>query len=109
MTAILFTAFWSLAAAGAAAIGAFQAAEHDAPDHAAVRLAGALGPAAIVVLASLWALGTATSRSRAIVIEAVVEIGAAIAGAAGARAAPGARVVAPGPEDSAPRRRWRRA
>ena len=82
MTAILFTAFWSLAAAGAAAIGAFQAAEHDAADHAAVRLAGALGPAAIVVLASLWALGGDDVSIGAIVIEAVVEIGARDLGAA---------------------------
>lgn len=82
MTAIIFTAFWALAAAAAAAIGAYQAAEHDAPDHAAVRLAGALGPVAIIVLASLWALGPGDVAIGAVVIEAVVEIGAAIAGAA---------------------------
>ena len=81
MTAILFTAFWAVAAAGAAAIGAFQAAEHDAPDHASVRLAGALGPVAIIVLASLWGLGGDDASIAAIVIEAVVEIGAAIMGA----------------------------
>jgi hypothetical protein len=82
MTAILFTAFWAVAAAGAAAVGAWQSAEHDAPDHAAVRLAGALGPTAIIVLASLWAVGGDDVSLAAIVVEAVVEIGAAVAGAA---------------------------
>ena len=57
LTAILFTALWSLAAAGAGAIGAWQAAERGAPDHAAVRLAGALGPVAIDRARQPWALG----------------------------------------------------
>src|SRR5919198_275730 len=59
LTAVVFTALWCLAAGVAAAIGAWQAAEGGAPDHASVRLAGALGPAALIVVASVSAGGGA--------------------------------------------------
>jgi hypothetical protein len=81
LTAVLFTALWALAAAGAGAIGAWQAAEGGAPHQAAARLAGALGPTVLIVLASLTAMGGDGASPGAVVAEAVVEIAAAFAGA----------------------------
>ncbi|HKE77936.1 MAG TPA: hypothetical protein VKB54_01470 [Solirubrobacteraceae bacterium] len=81
LTAVLFTGLWALAAACAGAIGAWQAAEGGAPDQAAARLAGALGPTVLIVLASLTALGGDGASPAAVVAEAVVEIAAAFAGA----------------------------
>ena len=80
VTGVLLTALWCLAAAGAGAVGAWQAAEGGAPDHAAARLAGALGPGALVVLASVSTVGGAPAG--VVVIEALVEVAAAVAGAA---------------------------
>ena len=80
ITGVLLTALWSLAAAGAGAVGAWQAAEGGAPDHAAARLAGALGPTALIVLASVTAGGGAPAG--VVAIEALVEVASAVAGAA---------------------------
>jgi hypothetical protein len=79
LAGVLLTALWCLAAAGAAAVGAWQAAVGGAPDHATARLAGALGPAALVVVASVSAVGGASPA--VVVVEAVVEVAAAVAGA----------------------------
>lgn len=82
-TAILFTLFWALAAAGSAAVGAFQAAERGAPTHGAVRVAGVLGPAIIIVVATVWGLsGGGTASPGAVLAEGVVELAGAVAGAA---------------------------
>ena len=81
LTAVVFTALWCLAAGVAAAIGAWQAAEGGAPDHASVRLAGALGPVALIVLVSVAALGGDGASSLAVVVEGLVEVVAAIVGA----------------------------
>jgi hypothetical protein len=79
---VLLTALWCVAAAGAGAVGAWQAAEGGAPDHAAARLAGALGPAALIVVVSVAALGGEGASSAVVVVEGLVEIAAAVAGAA---------------------------
>jgi hypothetical protein len=79
VTGVLLTALWCVAAAGAGAVGAWQAAEGGAPDHAAARLAGALGPAVLIVVASISAIGGASAA--VVAIEALVEVAAAIAGA----------------------------
>jgi len=79
-TGVLLTALWCMAAAGAGAVGAWQAALGGAPDHGAARLAGALGPAALIVLASVTSIGGASPA--VIAIEALVEVAAAVAGAA---------------------------
>ena len=81
LTAVVFTALWCLAAGVAAAIGAWQAAEGGAPDHASVRLAGALGPVVLIVLVSVAALGGDGASSLAVVVEGLVEVVAAIVGA----------------------------
>ena len=81
LTAVLFTALWSVAAATAGAIGAWQAAESGAPHVAAARFAGALGPVVLVVLVSAAALGGDGASSAAVVAEGVVEAAAAVAGA----------------------------
>ena len=81
LTAVLFTALWSLAAAAAGAIGAWQAAESGAPSTAAARFAGALGPVALIVLVSVAALGGDGASAGAVVVEGVVEAAAAVAGA----------------------------
>ena len=80
LTGVLLTALWSVAAAGAGAVGAWQAAEGGAPDHAAARLAGALGPTALIVLASATAAGGVPVG--VVAIEALVEVASAVAGAA---------------------------
>jgi hypothetical protein len=80
-TGVAFTALWALAAAGAGAIGAWQAAEGGAPSRAAARLAGALGPALLILVVSVASLGGDGASSAAIVAQAVVEIAAAVAGA----------------------------
>jgi hypothetical protein len=80
VTGVLLTALWCLAAAGAGAVGAWQAAEGGAPDPAAARLAGALGPTALIVVASVSAVGGASAA--VVAIEALVEVAAAVAGAA---------------------------
>jgi hypothetical protein len=82
VTGVLLTALWCVAAAGAGAVGAWQAAEGGAPDHGAARLAGALGPAALIVVVSLTALGGEGASSAVVVVEGLVEIAAAVAGAA---------------------------
>jgi hypothetical protein len=81
-TAILFTVFWTLAAAGAAAVGAYQAAEHGAPTHVAVRIAGPAGPALLILAATLWGLGGGgTASPVATLAEGIVELAGAVAGA----------------------------
>jgi hypothetical protein len=80
VTVVLLTALWCVAAAGAGAVGAWQAAEGGAPDHAAARLAGALGPAALVVVVTISALGG--DSPGVVVVEGLVEVAAAVAGAA---------------------------
>jgi len=81
LTALLFTALWSLAAAAAGAIGAWQAADGGAPSTAAARFAGALGPVALIVLVSVAALGGDGASVGAVVVEGAVEAAAAVAGA----------------------------
>jgi hypothetical protein len=81
LTGVLFTVLWCAAAAGAGAVGAWQAAEGGAPHPAAARLAGAIGPVVLIVLASVSALGGDGASSGAVVVEAVVEVAAAILGA----------------------------
>jgi hypothetical protein len=81
LTAVLFTALWALSAAAAGAIGAWQAAESGAPHTAAARFAGAFGPAALIVLVSVFALGGDSASPVTIVVEAIVEVAAAVAGA----------------------------
>lgn len=80
VTGVLLTALWCVAAAGAGAVGSWQAAEGGAPDHASARLAGALGPAALIVVASVSGVGEAPAA--VVAIEALVEVVAAVAGAA---------------------------
>lgn len=79
LAGVLLTALWCLAAAGAAAVGAWQAALGGAPDHASARLAGALGPGVLIVVASLSAVGGASPA--VVAVEALVELAAAVAGA----------------------------
>jgi hypothetical protein len=81
LTGVLLTAVWCVAAAGAAAVGAWQAAEGGAPRASAARLAGTLGPVLLIVLVSVAALGADRPSAAVIVIEAVVEVAAAVAGA----------------------------
>ena len=83
LTAVLFTGLWSAAAAAAGAVGAWQAAESRAPHVAAARLAGALGPGILIVLVSVAALGSDGASPAAIVVEGIVEVAAAVAGADG--------------------------
>jgi len=82
LTGVLLTALWCAAAGGAGAVGAWQAAEGGAPDHAAARLAGALGPVALIVVVSVAALGGDGAPPGVVVIEGLVEVAAAVAGAA---------------------------
>jgi hypothetical protein len=82
VTGVLLSALWCAAAACAGAVGAWQAAEGGAPDHAAARLAGALGPALLIVVVSVAALGGDGAGPAVVVIEALAEIAAAVAGAA---------------------------
>jgi hypothetical protein len=82
VTGVLLTALWCAAAAGAGAVGAWQAAEGGAPDHAAARLAGALGPGLLIVVVSVAALGGDGAGPVVVVIEALAELAAAVAGAA---------------------------
>jgi hypothetical protein len=81
LTAVLFTSLWSVAAAAAGAIGAWQAAESGAPSTAAARVVGALGPVLVIVLVSVAALGGDDPSAGAVVLEGVVEVAAAVAGA----------------------------
>jgi hypothetical protein len=81
LTAVLFTALWSVAAAAAGAIGAWQAAESGAPHTSAARFAGALGPVVLIVLVSAASLGGDGASGMAVVAEGVVEVAAAVAGA----------------------------
>jgi hypothetical protein len=82
LTGVLLTALWCAAAGGAGAVGAWQAAEGGAPDHAAARLAGALGPAALIVVVSVASLGGHGTPPGVVLVEALVEVAAAVAGAA---------------------------
>jgi hypothetical protein len=82
VTGVLLTALWCAAAGGAGAVGAWQAAEGGAPDNAAARLAGAIGPAALIVVVSVASLGGDGAPPAVVVIEALVEVAAAVAGAA---------------------------
>jgi len=82
VTGVLLTALWCAAAGGAGAVGAWQAAEGGAPDNAAARLAGAIGPAALIVVVSVASLGGDGAPPAAVVVEALVEVAAAVAGAA---------------------------
>jgi hypothetical protein len=82
VTGVLLTALWCAAAAGAGAVGAWQAAEGGAPDHASARLAGALGPVALIVVVTVSALGGEGASSAVVVVEGLVEVAAAVAGAA---------------------------
>jgi len=81
LTAVVFTLLWSALAAGAAAVGAWQAAEGGADHHAAARLAGVLGPALLIALISVAALAAGEPGAAVVLIEAVIEIAAAGAGA----------------------------
>jgi hypothetical protein len=82
VTGVLLTALWCAAAGAAGAVGAWQAAEGGAPDHSAARLAGAIGPAALIVVVSVASLGGDGTPPAVVVIEALVEVAAAVAGAA---------------------------
>jgi hypothetical protein len=81
LTAVLFTALWAVNAAGASALGAWQAAEGGAPHPAAARFAGAFGPVVLIVLVSVAGLGGDGASALTIVVEAIVEVAAAVAGA----------------------------
>jgi hypothetical protein len=81
VTGVLLTALWCVAAAGAGAVGAWQAAEGGAPDHGAARLAGALGPVVLIVIASIGALGGDGASPVVVAVEGVVEAAASVAGA----------------------------
>jgi hypothetical protein len=81
LTAVLFTALWAVNAAGAGAIGAWQAAESGAPHAAAARFAGAFGPVALIVLVTLASLGGNGASPATALIEGIVEVAAAVAGA----------------------------
>ena len=81
LTAALFTALWAVNAAGAGAIGAWQAAESGAPHTAAARFAGAFGPVALIVLVTLASLGGSGASPATVVAEGIVEVAAAVAGA----------------------------
>jgi peptidoglycan/LPS O-acetylase OafA/YrhL len=81
VTGVLFTLLWSLAAGVAGAVGAWQAAEGDAPDQASARLAGALGPIVLIVIVSLASLGGDGPSVVVVAIEALVESAAAVVGA----------------------------
>ena len=81
LTAVLFSALGSVAAAAAGAIGAWQAAESGAPSTAAARFVGALGPVVLIVLVSVASLGGDGASAGAVVLEGVVEAAAAVAGA----------------------------
>ena len=81
LTAILFTALWAVNAAAAGAVGVWQAAEGGAPHTAAARFAGAFGPVALIVLVSVASLGGGGASPAATVVEAIVEVAAAVAGA----------------------------
>jgi hypothetical protein len=81
LTAVLFTGLWAVNAAGAGAIGAWQAAESGAPHTAAARFAGAFGPVALIVLVTLASLGGDGASTVTVLIEGIVEVAAAVAGA----------------------------
>jgi hypothetical protein len=81
LTAVLFTALWAVNAAGAGAIGAWQAAESGAPHTAAARFAGAFGPVALIVLVTLASLGSNGASPATVLLEGIVEVAAAVAGA----------------------------
>jgi hypothetical protein len=81
LTAVLFTALWAVNAAGAGAIGAWQAAESGAPHTAAARFAGAFGPVALIVIVTLASLGGNGASPATVLIEGIVEVAAAVAGA----------------------------
>lgn len=81
LTAVLFTALWAVNAAGAGALGAWQAAEGGAPHTAAARFAGAFGPVALIVLVSAASLGGDGASVATIVVEGIAEAGAAVLGA----------------------------
>jgi hypothetical protein len=81
LTAVLFTALWSAAAAMAGAVGAWQAAERGAPHVAAARFAGAFGPVVLIVVVSVAALGGDGASGVAVVVEGIVEAAAAVLGA----------------------------
>ena len=81
LTAVLFTALWSVAAATAGAVGAWQAAERGAPHTAAARFAGAFGPVLLIVLVSVAALGGDGASPATVVVEGIVEAAAAVVGA----------------------------
>ena len=81
LTAFLFTALWAMNAAGAGAIGAWQAAESGAPHTAAARLAGAFGPVALIGLVTVASLGGDGASPLTVLVEGIVEVAAAVAGA----------------------------
>jgi hypothetical protein len=81
LTAALFTALWAVNAAGAGAIGAWQAAESGAPHTAAARFAGAFGPVALILIVTLASLGGDGASPATVLIEGIVEVAAAVAGA----------------------------
>ena len=81
LTAVLFTALWAVNAAGAGAIGAWQAAESGAPHTAAARFAGAFGPVALIVLVTVASLGGDGASPATVLVEGIVEVAAAVAGA----------------------------
>jgi hypothetical protein len=69
------------ARAAAKALGAWQAAESGAPHTAAARFAGAFGPVALIVLVTLASLGGSGASPATVVVEGIVEVAAAVAGA----------------------------
>lgn len=82
LTGVLLTVVWCLAAGVAGATGAWQAAEGGAPHAGAARLAGALGPSLLIALVSIAALGGDWPSAGVVAVEGVLEVAAAIAGAA---------------------------
>lgn len=82
LVGVISTVTWSLVAARAGAVGAWQAAAGGAPHQAAARLAGALGPVSLIALVSFASLGFDGPGVVVLLIQAVIEGTAAIAGAA---------------------------
>lgn len=82
LAGVVVTCLVSLVAAAAGAVGTWQAAAGGAPHQSAARLAGALGPASLIVLVTLAPLDIDGPGVAVRLMEAVVEVAAAIAGAA---------------------------
>lgn len=82
LVGVVSTVIWSLVAAAAGAVGAWQAAVGGAPHPAAARFAGALGPVSLIAFVSFASLAIDGPGIVMALIQGIVEAGAAVAGAA---------------------------